>query len=90
MNYKENVLIFVKDKNKVVDKKVENVEKSFGEEKFDVKEKQQLNFYRDVFVIGDLVMLDIVFNFKEMLFSIMIDGKVGRQFNEVLQLIFSY
>ncbi|MCM3155039.1 acyltransferase family protein [Priestia megaterium] len=89
-NHKENASTSVKDKNKADDKKAENAEKSSGEEKSDAKEKQQPNSYRDVLAIGDSVMLDIAPNLKEMPLSITIDGKVGRQLNEALQLTPSY
>ena len=89
-NHKENASTSVKDKNKAADKKAENAEKSSGEEKSDAKEKQQPNSYRDVLAIGDSVMLDIAPNLKEMPLSITIDGKVGRQLNEALQLTPSY
>src|SRR6185437_3710749 len=89
-NHKENASTSVKDKNKGDDKKAENAEKSSGEEKSDAKEKQHPNSYRDVLAIGDSVMLDIAPNLKEMPLSITIDGKVGRQLNEALQLTPSY
>lgn len=89
-NHKENASTSVKDKNKAADKKAKNAEKSSGEEKSDAKEKQQPNSYRDVLAIGDSVMLDIAPNLKEMPLSITIDGKVGRQLNEALQLTPSY
>ena len=89
-NHKENASTSVKDKNKAEDEKTKNAEKNSAEEKSDAKEEQQPNSYRDVLAIGDSVMLDIAPNLKEMPLSITIDGKVGRQLNEALQLTPSY